>query len=336
MIRVRNLGKTFVTQKRYPGFLGSLKGLVTREKVRTVAVDDVSFDIDSGEIVGYIGANGAGKSTTIKMMTGILTPSSGRVTVDGVVPWERRMANAANIGVVFGQRTQLWWDLPVTESLTLLRDVYGVPKGEYEKRLALLDEVLALSEFASSPVRTLSLGQRMRADLAASLLHRPKVLYLDEPTIGLDLIVKEKVRKAIKELNREFGTTIILTTHDLADIEELCRRIIVIDSGRLVYDGSLDELRAKYGRARTVRFHLAPGAVVDVAPLAAELAALDSSSRTAMEEGELAVTFDRAKAGVGAVVQKVLARHEVLDYAISETKIEEIVKRIYLEAEAAR
>ncbi len=316
--------------------MGTLKGLVTRERVKTVAVDDVSFEIAPGEIVGYIGANGAGKSTTIKMMTGILTPTAGTIRVDGIVPYEKRRENAGKIGVVFGQRTQLWWDLPVNESLTLLRDIYGVTKAEYQARFAFLDQVLGLSEFLMSPVRTLSLGQRMRADLAASLIHRPKVLYLDEPTIGLDVIVKEKVRTAIKELNREYGTTIVLTTHDLNDIEELCKRIIVIDSGRLVYDGTLEDLRMRYGRTRTVRLHLADGTKFDPQPLELDLRTLDPSSETRLVDGELAVSFDRSVAGVAAIVQRIMNHCEVLDYAISETRIEEIVKRIYLAAESAR
>jgi len=332
MIKVENIRKVFSTPKRYPGFAGTLKSLVTREHVQTVAVDDISFKLEAGEVVGYIGANGAGKSTTIKMMTGILTPSSGTITVDGIVPYVKRRENAGRIGVVFGQRTQLWWDLPVNESLTLLRDIYGVSKADYQSRFAFLDQVLGLSEFLMSPVRTLSLGQRMRADLAASLIHRPKVLYLDEPTIGLDVIVKERVRSAIKELNREYGTTIILTTHDLNDIEELCQRIIVIDSGRLVYDGTLDELRNRYGRTRTVRLHLAEGAGFNPQPLERDLRLLDPASETRLVDGELAVSFDRSVAGVAAIVQRIMKHCEVLDYAISETRIEEIVKRIYLEA----
>lgn len=332
MIRVDGLCKTFKAPKRYPGLRGAVKGLFSREYTYTTAVDDVSFRIAEGEVVGYIGANGAGKSTTIKMMTGILTPSAGRVTVAGVVPYENRMLNASRIGVVFGQRTQLWWDLPVSESLSLLRDIYEVKPADYQERLAFLNGVLELDEFMMSPVRTLSLGQRMRADLAASLIHRPKVLYLDEPTIGLDAIVKERVRGAVKELNRSYGTTIVLTTHDLADIEELCRRIIVIDRGRKVYDGTLPELRAAYGRGRTIRAHIAGFAAFDPAALDAALKALDPGASARKEGDELVARFDASATGIAKVVQALMAACEIADYTVEETPIEDIVKRIYAEA----
>lgn len=332
MIDVLQLSKTFRTPKRYPGFAGAVKGLFTREYTVTRAVDDLSFSIPDGEIVGYLGANGAGKSTTIKMMTGILTPSSGEVRVDGIVPYERRTENARRIGVVFGQRTQLWWDLPLSESYSLLRDIYAVTAADYARRMAYLDGVLGLSDFMMSPVRTLSLGQRMRADLAAALLHQPRILYLDEPTIGLDLVVKERVRAAIKDLNREFGTTIILTTHDLGDIEELCSRIIVIDSGKLVWDGSIAELKERYGYMRELRLHVAALAGAGdgrVAALAAGLTARDPASRVSTVEEELVVAFDRRTLGVVAVLEEVMAAFEVLDYAMRETRIEDLVRRIY-------
>jgi ABC-2 type transport system ATP-binding protein len=332
MIHVEQLCKTFKTPKRYPGFSGAIKGLFSREYQYTKAVDDISFHIAQGEIVGYIGANGAGKSTTIKMMTGILTPTSGSVRVAGIVPYEKRMENAARIGVVFGQRTQLWWDLPVHESLTLLRDLYGVSPEEYTERLAFLDGILDLGEFMMSPVRTLSLGQRMRADLAASLLHRPAVLYLDEPTIGLDALVKERVRGAIKKLNREYGTTIVLTTHDLTDIEELCDRIIVIDAGRKVYDGNLVDLRERYGRTRTIHAHISGFDGFDAAPLTGELARLDPSSALVKEKDELIVSFDRSQARIAAVVQAIMKSCDILDYTVDETPIDDIVRRIYSEA----
>ena len=198
MISVKNISKEFVSAKKYPGLKGAIKGLFSREKVSKLAVDDVSFEIEEGEIVGYIGSNGAGKSTTIKMMTGILKPTKGECIVNGIDPSKKRTENAANIGVVFGQRTQLWWDLPLSESFTILKEIYNVSDEDYNNRMAFLNEVLGLEEFFTQSVRTLSLGQRMRADLGASLLHNPKVLYLDEPTIGLDLVVKDKIRAAIK------------------------------------------------------------------------------------------------------------------------------------------
>lgn len=246
MIEVNHISKEFVSPKKYPGLKGAIKGLFSREKVIKKAVDDISFQIEDGESVGYIGSNGAGKSTTIKMMTGILTPTKGNCIINGVDPNKKRKENAQNIGVVFGQRTQLWWDLPLSESFTILKEIYNVSDEEYEKQMKFLNEVLELSEFFDRPVRNLSLGQRMRADLGAALLHNPKVLYLDEPTIGLDVLVKDNIRKAIKEINEKYHTTVILTTHDIGDIEELCTRIIIIDEGKKIYDGGIEELKACY------------------------------------------------------------------------------------------
>jgi len=333
MIEVRDLHKTFRTQRRFPGFGGAIKGLFTREYTETRAVDGISFSIGDAEIVGYIGANGAGKSTTIKMMTGILTPSSGRILVDGLVPSERRRENAARIGVVFGQRTQLWWDLPLSESFSLLKDIYGVSDDDYAARMDFLDGVLGFREFFLSPVRTLSLGQRMRADLAAALIHQPRILYLDEPTIGLDIVVKDRVRKAIRHINREYGTTIILTTHDLDDIEELCSRILVIDSGKIVWDGSIEELRERFGYMRELRLRLAAleggkeGGIAE--RLEARLAPLDPASRVTLADEELVVDFDRRALGIAALMREVMSICEVLDYSIRETKIDDIVKLIY-------
>lgn len=241
MIQVEHIEKEFVSPKKYPGLKGAIKGLFSNEKVHKLAVDDISFTIDDGEIVGYIGSNGAGKSTTIKMMTGILTPTKGKCLIHGVDPNRERMVNAKNIGVVFGQRTQLWWDLPLSESYTILKEIYDVSDEDYRERMEFLNEVLDLPDFFDKPVRTLSLGQRMRADLGAALIHNPKVLYLDEPTVGLDLVVKDKVREAIRVINEKYQTTVILTTHDIGDIEELCSRIIVIDEGKKIYDGGLAE-----------------------------------------------------------------------------------------------
>lgn len=246
MIEVKNIRKEFISYKKYPGLKGAIKGLFSKEKVKKVAVDDISFTIQDGEIVGYIGANGAGKSTTIKMMTGILSPTSGECTVNGVNPNKKRKENAKNIGVVFGQRTQLWWDLPLSESFTILKEIYDVSDEDYKERMEFLNQVLELDTFFDKPVRTLSLGQRMRADLGAALLHNPKVLFLDEPTIGLDVVVKDNIRKAIKEINAKSNTTVILTTHDIGDIEELCDRIIIIDEGRKIYDGTTESLKEKY------------------------------------------------------------------------------------------
>src|SRR5438105_4830310 len=258
MIGVRDLVKDFRTPKRHPGLLGSLRTLFTSEQTVTRAVDGVSFEVGEGELVGYLGPNGAGKSTTIKMLTGILVPTAGDVVVGGLVPWRDRERNALNIGVVFGQRTQLWWDLPLIESFKLVGKMYRVPQKTYESNLARFRALLDLDEFIATPVRQLSLGQRMRGDLAAAMLYAPRIVYLDEPTVGLDVLAKERIRGFIEETNRENRTTIILTTHDLADIERLCRRIILIDHGRVLYDGPVERLKAQYAPHRVLVVQLPP------------------------------------------------------------------------------
>ena len=240
-----HLTKNFKIEKKEPGLKGTIKALFSSEKIVKKAVQDISFQISEGEIVGYIGKNGAGKSTTIKMLTGILVPTSGKCYVNGIEPYKNRQKNAQNIGVVFGQRTQLWWDLPLIESFTVLKGIYQVSDYDYKSRMEFINDILEVKEFENNPVRTLSLGQRMRADIAAAIIHNPRVLYLDEPTIGLDVVVKDKMREAIKELNRNFKTTIILTTHDMIDIEKLCKHIIIIDDGKIKYDDSLERLQEK-------------------------------------------------------------------------------------------
>lgn len=329
MIKVENLHKEFVVSKKKPGFLGAIQGLFKREKEIKKAVDGVSFHIAKGEMVGYIGANGAGKSTTIKMMTGILVPTSGQCSVGGIVPYQERMRNARQIGVVFGQRTQLWWDLPVRETFTILKEIYGVPAADFKDRLGYLEKVLSISEFEAQPVRTLSLGQRMRADLAAAMIHNPSVLFLDEPTIGLDIVVKEKMLDAIKDLNRQFNTTVILTTHDMEDIEELCKRIIIIDKGKKVYDGGLKEIKDRYGFMTTVQMEVKDSHKARELAWqdAFELDGEDFSSR--VEDNILSVRFNKNKASIADVIGFALPRIPVLDVKIQETQIEEIVKEIY-------
>ena len=271
MIQVQNLTKEFKTYKKYEGLKGAFKSFFSHEYTIKRAVDNLSFNVEKGEMVGYIGVNGAGKSTTIKMLAGILVPSSGQCLVNGIVPYKKRIDNAKNIGVVFGQRTQLWWDLPVSESFGILQKIYQVPKKDFDENLAYFKELLGLNEFYTTPVRNLSLGQKMRCDLTASLLHNPKVVYLDEPTIGLDILVKDKIRKAIRQINGMKNTTVILTTHDLDDIEEICERIVVIDQGKLIYDGSIDAMKRKYGIQREVRFALSEGAKPDCGEIARTL-----------------------------------------------------------------
>lgn len=252
MIEVKNLTKIFKVAKKQKGIWGTLRGLFKREYIYKKALDNVSFTINDGEIVGYLGPNGAGKSTTIKIMSGILTPTEGECIINDVVPWKQRTKYVKDIGVVFGQRSQLWWDVPVIDSFNLLKDIYKIPEKEYNEQLSLLIKKLDLEEIINVPLRQLSLGQKMKCELAGSLLHKPKILFLDEPTIGLDATSKLKVREFIKEINKEQGITVILTTHDMNDIEALTNKVIIIGKGKLLYNGSFDEIKHKYKNFRTV------------------------------------------------------------------------------------
>ena len=322
IVAARGLTKTFWVTRHRRGALGALRALVDRGGREVRAVDGISFAVGRGEMVGYVGPTGAGKSTTIKMLTGILVPTSGDATVDGIVPWQQRKELARRIGVVFGQRTQLWWDLPLIESLDLLRHVYRVPADRFRRNLAEMRDLLELDPFLETPVRQLSLGQRMRGDLAAAVLHDPPLLYLDEPTIGLDVVAKARVREFLAGVNRDHGVTILLTTHDLADVEALCRRMLVIDRGRLLYDGGIDELRRRYGTHRTLVVDLEPG--VAPGPLTlphAELVKSDGPRQW--------LRFDRRATSAADLLAAVAARYPVRDIAIEEPAIEEIVRRIY-------
>lgn len=326
VIELQNVRKEFVTTKHYPGWSGAVKGLFTKEKETKTAVDDVSFQIKAGEIVGYIGSNGAGKSTTIKIMSGILTPTSGSCMVNGLEPYRNRKKNAKNIGVVFGQRTQLWWDLPLSETYPVLKEIYDVSDKDYIERMNFFQEVLGLQEFINSTVRTLSLGQRMRADLAAALLHNPKVLYLDEPTIGLDVVVKDKIRQAIREINEKYHTTVILTTHDLNDIEELCRRIIIIDAGKKIYDSTLDQLKKDYGYRCSIIFEWKE------TPDKAKnemLHNMDERVEFIEQNKGAQIRFSKKDITVAEVISMVMGITEVKDVQIKETELTDIVKSIY-------
>ena len=328
MIEVKHISKEFISPKKYPGLKGAIKGLFHRQKVKKVAVDDISFTIADGEIVGYIGSNGAGKSTTIKMMTGILRPTAGQILVNGIDPAKNRKQNASSIGVVFGQRTQLWWDLPLSESFTILKEIYDVSDEDYKNRMEFINSVLELSDFFDRPVRTLSLGQRMRADLGAALLHNPKVLYLDEPTIGLDIVVKDNIRKAIRQINRQYNTTVILTTHDIGDIEELCSRIIIIDEGHKIYDGTLQHLRDVYGTHRIIRMEVQTEPsqplhqVLGVAPQ-------DCAQTYDAQRKMLEVHFAKSRLSTPQILSAVMKETEVRDIQIIETELSQIVKQIY-------
>lgn len=329
MIHVENVSKVFVSPKKYPGFKGAVKGLFSKEKIRKTAVDEISFHINKGEIVGYIGSNGAGKSTTIKIMTGILTPTDGQCQVNGINPNNDRRKNAQNIGVVFGQRTQLWWDLPLSESFTILKEVYSVSQEDYKERMAFLNQVLELDDFIHSTVRTLSLGQRMRADLAAALLHNPKVLYLDEPTIGLDLVVKDNIRRAIKEINEKYDTTVILTTHDLGDIEELCNRIIIIDSGKLIYDGTLSKLKDTYGTKRMVQIEVREIENVKTINYWDKFQFKKEQLEMEIDNNSIIFKFDKNLIAVSKIISEIMEHTEIKDIKINETELSTIVKEIY-------
>ncbi len=331
MIHIENLKKEFKKTIKEPGLKGSIKSLFNPKVEVVTAVNDISFHVPKGEILGFIGPNGAGKSTVIKMLTGILTPTSGRCEINGQVPYENRKKYVKEIGVVFGQRTQLWWDLALRETYAVLKEIYQVPDKEYKERMAFLNEVLDLDSFITSPVRTLSLGQRMRADIAASMLHNPKVLFLDEPTIGLDVVVKDNIRKAIQKINAEEGTTVILTTHDLSDIELLCNRIVMIDKGNLVYDGQINELKHKYGQMRELCFELKDCTHMSKLNYA-EKFSLYGDDLSIENDGVLAkIRFNSEKVSVQDMLKYTLGNVNVSDINVKDADIEEIIRRLYKE-----
>lgn len=324
MIIVEELEKVFKKPIRKPGIIGMFKTLFSRKYETKVAVNKINFTINEGEIVGYIGSNGAGKSTTIKMMCGILNPTSGKVLINGIEPYKKRQTVAKQIGVVFGQKTQLWWDIPLIESFNVLKEIYLISDEEYKERFDFLQEVLDIKDFINQPVRTLSLGQRMRADLAASLLHNPKILFLDEPTIGLDVLVKEKIRNAILMMNKKYNTTVILTTHDMSDIEMLCNRIIMIEKGNIIYDGSLKDIKNKFGDLRTLNIQLDTTSInLD------ELKTFNDQVNYEFENGTLIAKFDAAKVSLDKVINEILKKFTIKDMKIKELTIEDIAKEMY-------
>ncbi|HVB85237.1 MAG TPA: ATP-binding cassette domain-containing protein, partial [Candidatus Dormibacteraeota bacterium] len=325
LIHVHDLCKHFRSFRRREGLLGSIQNLFVREYKTVAAVDRVSFSIEQGESVGYIGPNGAGKSTTIKMLTGILVPTSGEIRINGFVPHRQRREYVKTIGVVFGQRTQLWWDIAVIESFKLLRRIYGVSQRDFDQRMERFNEVLNISDYLYTPVRKLSLGERMRCDLAAALLHNPPLLFLDEPTIGLDVVAKDRIRRFLHAINREFRTTILLTTHDLDDIEELCRRIMIIDHGRVLYDGQLDRLKEQLLQIKQIKFVLK-----DLAQ-AADVAGFnrDGLEVERVDDLTFSIRFNRHRVATSDLIRQILSTVEVRDLLIEDEPIEEIIKRIY-------
>ncbi len=329
IIEVRELSKQFRTFHRREGVLGALQNLFVREYVTVRAVDRVSFAIEPGEMVGYIGANGAGKSTTIKMLTGILVPTSGQVVANGYVPYRDRRRYTKQLGVVFGQRTQLWWDIAVVESFKLLKEIYEIPDQDYRRRLGVFGDILGISEYLHTPVRKLSLGERMRCDLAAALLHNPPLLFLDEPTIGLDVVAKDHIRAFLKETNRTERTTVLLTTHDLSDIEELCKRIIIIDKGKILFDGQLAEMKDRLAEYNQVKFSLKDRSQ------AARLSSVATNGIACERVDELTyvMRFDRQQHSSAEVIRNLVNTLQVTDIFVEEESIEDIVKRIYLSGE---
>jgi len=315
VIEARGLRKEFTVRVR--------AGWLRRETRVIAAVDGIDLSVERGETIGYIGPNGAGKSTTLKMFTGVLYPSSGRVRVCGLLPVAQRIQLARRIGVVFGQRSQLWWDLPLGDSFALLRHVYGVPAADHAARLARCRRLLDLDRFLDTPVRQLSLGQRMRGELTAALLHGPEVLFLDEPTIGLDVVSKQAVRGFLSSLGESGDTTLVLTTHDLADIERLCRRLVVVDRGQVVHDGSLEDLHLRYGSRRRV--------IVDLdAPLATPLA-LPGVLVESVEAGGRRITYalDGDAATAGDLVRRLAEVAALRDISVVEPAIEDVIARLY-------
>lgn len=320
IIEVNHLYKEFQIARRQEGLRGALGSLFHREYTTKMAVQDISFAVNKGEMVGYVGPNGAGKSTTIKMLTGILVPTSGEIRVNGLVPFKERQKNARQIGVVFGQRTQLWWDLPTIESFELLKQVFQIPDEHYRRNMATFSDILGLEEFLNTPVRQLSLGQRMRADIAASLLHDPLILFLDEPTIGLDVLAKERMRKFIKEINRERGVTVILTTHDMSDIEKLCKRMILIDNGRVMYDGALSRIKEMFGKDRVL--------IVDLEGEAAHFSI--AGAEVIKEEGNRKwLRFNHDRVTASQLIKAISEKYEIRDLTTQDPEIEVMIRHIY-------
>lgn len=328
IIEATDLSKTFRRAEKSPGLKGALNHLIRPRFKDFVAVDNVSFQIEPGESVAYVGPNGAGKSTTVKLLTGILVPTSGEVTVCGIHPFEQRQNNARNIGVVFGQRTQLWWDIPVVESLRMLGDIYDVSAPDFTRTMAELTEVLDLDPLLNVPARQLSLGQRMRCDLAASLIHSPPILYLDEPSIGLDVSVKARFREFIKFMHKQRGLTVMLTSHDIGDIEELCPRMIMIDKGHIIYDGEFAEVTRRFGWEKKVRITLSEETdQVFAASQALERLAFREVTQPA--PATVDITFDSRVTTSGDIIRALATTLPIADIAIEETSAESIIRNLY-------
>ena len=321
-IVVRNLCKTFKVLQRDGGLKNAFKSFIKRDYKMIKAVDDISFNINKGEIVAYIGPNGAGKSTTIKMLTGILKPDSGDIIVDGFTPFKDRLKYVKNIGVVFGQKSQLWWDIPLEDSFLLLKDIYKISDKEYLKRKEEFSELLGLKEFIKTPVRQLSLGQRMRAEIAASLLHNPKILFLDEPTIGLDAVSKIAVRKFIKEINSKHKVTIILTSHDMSDIEALTNRVIVIGHGKKLFDGKLTEIKKKFDNEKKVEI---------IYKKLENIPKIKNTKILKKERNKVILNIDPSKITVSKVINEYSKVCEIEDVNVLTNTLDDVIVKLYKE-----
>lgn len=325
-IEIRQLTKQFRQAVKEPGLAGAVKHLFTQKYVDKTAVAGINLNIEEGETVAYVGPNGAGKSTTIKMLTGILIPSAGTISVGGIDPYRNRMENARTIGAVFGQRTQLWWDIPISETFSLLKDIYEIPEALYKRNLEQFIELLGMEDFLHLTARKLSLGQRMRADLAAALLHNPRTIYLDEPTIGLDIAVKQRIREFIRQSNKELGTTVMLTTHDLGDIEDLCNRLVIIDQGSIIYDGTLAAVKDRFARERVIHFQLQSA---DLPALREALDRMPKVTADKLDRQQVSLRFDRFHITASEVASAVMRCGEVIDFRIDEPGIEHVIKQVY-------
>lgn len=327
IIEIKNVTKEFKTLNRHEGLKGSLKDLFSRDYKIVRAVDNVSMSIEQGEIVGYLGPNGAGKSTTIKMMTGVLEPTSGEILVGGNVPYENRSKNAQEIGVVFGQRTQLWWALPLIESFRLLKDIYQIPDKDYNDMLELYKSLVDIEPLLHKPVRQMSLGQRTLSDILAAFLHNPKIVFLDEPTIGLDVSMKAKIRTLIHELNRQKNTTVILTTHDMGDVDALCRRIVIIDKGKMLYDNDIEHLKGFFGSYRTLKIRVDGDMSSEAEVIKTEVPDFKVSS----DDEWISVLVDEDKSKVLDVLGLLQKTHRIRDMQLEEISTEEVIKKFYEE-----
>lgn len=321
LIEVNNLVKEYKLNVKKKGVLGAFQGLIVPEYKIKKAVNNINFNIKKGEMVGFIGPNGAGKSTTVKMLTGILVPSSGSIMINNLIPHKNRKKNAFNIGAVFGQRTQLWWDLPVSDTFELLKYIYKIPKETYKQNMDMFNELLGLNEFFSQPVRQLSLGQRMRADIACALLHNPEIIFLDEPTIGLDVIAKEKIREFLRLINREKKTTMLFTTHDMLDIEKTCKRMVIIDQGGIIYDGTVEQIKDRYGKGRTL-----------IAEFSEEYKEINIPSNVKLineNHNKKWFKFEKDEVQVYQLVSELTKNYGITDFTIHEPEIEAIIREIY-------